>query len=447
MIKPVGADRLLPLYIDDDAERNRLIAAAADLPAVVVSSATAANAVMLGGGPYSTYQRVHNVMLESLPDFIDPEQGTIEVWYKQLEDPVAYSHNVYRIFGGSYGLGSRMYFVSTSPALGAEPRLYFALSFGGTWTHAKSLADGQLGVYISHLNDTWIHLAAVWDRAGVDGSPETIRLYIDGEKVAATTGSSWGTAVGPRADICGANDNSAGNFHMDNLVLWGCAKTDFSDRFTEEPEIGCGSPNQPPVADAGPDETVECTDAERTAVLLDGSGSYDPDGDPLDYEWTFEDGGRVLGEQPTVLLPLGTYAVTLTVDDGYGGTDDDDVVKSVEDTAPPEILSLIASPEVLWPPNHKMRSVHLDVTSFDLCDSAPPSCRIVGVRSSEPADGLGGDGDTAPDWVITGDLTLQLRAERAGTGGGRTYTLDVACQDASGNSSEAIATVWVPHSR
>ena len=56
MIKPVGSDRLLPLYIYDDSERARLQQAAADLPSVIISSAAAANAVMLGGGYFTPLQ-------------------------------------------------------------------------------------------------------------------------------------------------------------------------------------------------------------------------------------------------------------------------------------------------------------------------------------------------------------------------------------------------------
>ena len=71
-------------------------------------------------------------------------------------------------------------------------------------------------------------------------------------------------------------------------------------------------------------------------------------------------------------------------------------------------------------------------------------CKIVSVTSNEPDNGLG-DGDTPIDWKITGDLTLELRAERAGTGTGRVYTILVECTDAAGNSSRSTVTVTVPH--
>ena len=41
-------------------------------------------------------------------------------------------------------------------------------------------------------------------------------------------------------------------------------------------------PNQPPIVDAGPDQTVNAGDV----VTLDGSGSSDPEGDQLSYSWT-----------------------------------------------------------------------------------------------------------------------------------------------------------------
>ncbi len=101
---------------------------------------------------------------------------------------------------------------------------------------------------------------------------------------------------------------------------------------------------------------------------------------------------------------------------------------------------------MLWPPNHKLRSVRVEVESYDLFDGGEAACRILSVASNEPGDGLG-DGSTSLDWVITGDLTADLRAERDGRGGGRIYSLGVGCEDAAGNAASTTVMVTVPHDR
>ena len=53
MIKPHGGDILKPLFIEDSEERNRLIEESASLPDLLLNSAAAANAVMLGAGYFS----------------------------------------------------------------------------------------------------------------------------------------------------------------------------------------------------------------------------------------------------------------------------------------------------------------------------------------------------------------------------------------------------------
>ncbi len=90
-----------------------------------------------------------------------------------------------------------------------------------------------------------------------------------------------------------------------------------------------------------------------------------------------------------------------------------------------------------------MVPVTVAVSASDVCSPAPV-CKITSVSSNEPVNGTG-DGDTAPDWQITGNLTVNLRAERAGNGSGRVYTLMVGCTDASGNSSTKTTAVTVPH--
>ena len=53
MIKPHGSAELNPLYVYDDDRREQLLREAETLPSIVVSSATASNAVMLGGGYFN----------------------------------------------------------------------------------------------------------------------------------------------------------------------------------------------------------------------------------------------------------------------------------------------------------------------------------------------------------------------------------------------------------
>jgi sulfate adenylyltransferase len=61
MIKPHGSDELNPLFVADEAQRNALIAEAETLPSLLVNSAAAANAVMLGGGYFNPLTGFMNI--------------------------------------------------------------------------------------------------------------------------------------------------------------------------------------------------------------------------------------------------------------------------------------------------------------------------------------------------------------------------------------------------
>ena len=115
------------------------------------------------------------------------------------------------------------------------------------------------------------------------------------------------------------------------------------------------------------------------------------------------------------------------------------------DTTAPAIASVSATPNSLGPPNHKMTPVSISARVTDNCPGAT-TWSVTGISSNEPVDGTG-DGDTGPDWTIAGPHAATLRAERAGTGSGRIYTITITAKDAAGNTSAATTTVSVPHNK
>ena len=60
MIKPHGSDELTPLFVYDSEKRHALVAEAERLPSLLLNSAAAANAVMLGGGYFNPLQGFMN---------------------------------------------------------------------------------------------------------------------------------------------------------------------------------------------------------------------------------------------------------------------------------------------------------------------------------------------------------------------------------------------------
>ena len=143
------------------------------------------------------------------------------------------------------------------------------------------------------------------------------------------------------------------------------------------------------------------------------------------------------------VLPLGTNKVEVVATDSGQNTAFCSTTVIVVDTNPPVIVSVSATPDVLWPPNHELIKVTVKAKVTDPCDAT--TWKIISVTSNEAVD-MKGSGHAAPDWVITGDHTVELRAERSGTGDGRIYTITIQAVDVSGNlSAPATVTVTVPH--
>ncbi len=95
--------------------------------------------------------------------------------------------------------------------------------------------------------------------------------------------------------------------------------------------------NRPPVADAGPDQSMSFIPA---TVALDGSGSYDPGGDPLTYHWRQIAGPAVDLSDENAVEPnfapseIGVYVFELIVNDGLIDSSPDNVGIVIGNRAP-----------------------------------------------------------------------------------------------------------------
>jgi probable HAF family extracellular repeat protein len=154
-------------------------------------------------------------------------------------------------------------------------------------------------------------------------------------------------------------------------------------------------------------------------------------------------GNLVITQAPAAgtMLGFGTHNVTVTATDAAGNRGSCTTTFTVVDRTPPVFLALSVDPNVLNTANRAMVPVTVSVSVTDNFDSAPVA-RILSISSDEPVTGH--SDNTSPDWVITGDLTGEVRAECTKKGDGRIYTITVICTDASGNSSTATTTVFVP---
>lgn len=199
---------------------------------------------------------------------------------------------------------------------GSEPpdgNDFEAISAG--WAHSLALkSDGSIVAW-GIDDDSWYDYGQVRNApagnnfiAIAAGEYHSLALKTDGSIV------GWGDNLFGQVNIPEGNNFtaiSAGIWHNIALV----AET-----------------NNKPVADAGENQTVFACANGILKVKLDGSGSFDADGDELEYFW-FEGGEQIAtGVDPNVLLTVGQHTIELIVNDVQ------------EDSEPNEVLITVVGP-------------------------------------------------------------------------------------------------------
>jgi PKD repeat protein len=226
-------------------------------------------------------------------DTLDLDQFTLEAWIK-LDSHVQYDCILAkgRTTGQNYGL-----FVTPTGTI----RLQFQDS--GIYTMYETYIDSTLTV----IDGEWHYIVGTFDGAN-------LRLYIDGKLEATGSGttktpdhSMYDLTFGARYDGSG----TLGHYlegAIDELKIWSC-------------------PKQMPYADAnGP-----YTGNEGSSITLDASGSYDPDGTIVSYEWDLD--GDNDYDDATGVNPSYTWNDDYSSSIGLKVTDDEGYWSISESTA------------------------------------------------------------------------------------------------------------------
>jgi hypothetical protein len=195
-----------------------------------------------------------------------------------------------------------------------------------------------------------------------------------------------------------------------------------------------------------------------TATVL--TGPFPVDGE--DVVFTVTGANPTSGSAVTDLAGVATFTYTGTnpgVDTITAFLDlDGDGVQDPEETAmdtatkewinaPPDCSEVVLDVTMLWPPNHKLRTVSAS-GAVDPDIGGTVTLVIDGITQDEPVNGRG-DGNTAPDAFLTSPLSAEaeVRAERAGPRDGRVYQLHFTATDQFGATCEGTATLGVQHDR
>ncbi|MGH3005210.1 MAG: ThuA domain-containing protein [Gaiellaceae bacterium] len=162
-------------------------------------------------------------------------------------------------------------------------------------------------------------------------------------------------------------------------------------------------------------------------------------------EYRLDGGDWTPYTEPFIVSADGEHTVDYRSTDEAGNAEEAKSVSfKIDATAP--TLTCSATPNRLWPPNHKLVTIAVAVELTD-ATSGPGGFELASVTSDEPDAGTGPE-DVPNDiqgWSVgTPDTSGTLRAERADGGDGRVYTITYTGKDQAGNTTTCNTTVTVP---
>lgn len=281
-------------------------------------------------GATSTDDRFGNVnsaySFDGVNDYIDipyspeiePSIFTISLWVKTTDADrgALINSNVNNNSSCLHGYNVRV---------NSDGRVNFSVDIAGCSNAVGIISDSSIN------DDAWHHLVATYD--------SSLRFYIDGVLQYQTAISGYDkTNASIRIGVTRSNTDpwyflgSIDDVRIYNRTL---SEPEIQELFNEIP----GNNQAPPIADAGTDQSVYVNDT----VTLDGSNSWDQDGDSLTYSWTLTSiptGSTATLTNSATVSPFfavdvaGAYVISLTVNDGTIDSAPDEVTISTINVAP-----------------------------------------------------------------------------------------------------------------
>jgi hypothetical protein len=272
----------------------------------------------------------------------------------------------------------------------------------------------------------------------------------------------WTQVAGPPAALGGATSDHP-TFTAPSVPLAGATAT-FELVACEGTSSNCSDPdavnvhitnvNQPPVADAGLDQTVQ----EGSPVQLDGTASYDSDIELLTYQWTQTTGPAVTLSGSNTALPTftaptvgpagETLVFNLTVTDPHNLTGPDSVSVHVSNVNQPPTanagLDQTVNENTLVTLNGTgSHDPDLDTLNFTWTQTAGLSVVLTGANTASPtftAPLVGAGGNTLTFRLVVSDGPLSSVAN----------TVDIHVQDTNDPpvctlAQPSVASLWPPN--
>ncbi|WP_445367918.1 hypothetical protein ACH5Y9_24465 [Methylomonas sp. BW4-1] len=160
------------------------------------------------------------------------QKGTISMWIvPKVTQPQPYNYGVFGLVGHPYSWREESFYLSWGDGVTGQG-IFGGIASAGVIT---SLEPQQ---FVAQIGAPF-HAAIAWNVNGIDGGNDTMRVYRDGQLINATS-QQWNPSTIPAVGlVIGAQAESDGNSYdkyiVDNIVAYDYAKTDFSDRFIENP--------------------------------------------------------------------------------------------------------------------------------------------------------------------------------------------------------------------